>query len=544
MILNNKRIVCKTEINKKIIILLISLVFFQATIPTNTLANPPTNYLINKLTNSNMQEERNMSGKITKNQIPSEEFLKGQTNLRFMVFPSPWRIRLNAGNPETYTFGIKNCLGYLLWINQNGQMDLWKWTKVEHEKVNHTANEIVKIFTSDFDEDMRYDIYMEVIMILKILNRLDEINTQKLAQIIQSYQLEDGGFKSIAWNYSVLKETLEAVIALDCVRSKPVNCSAVRDFVYNLQVIESPYESDMYEFRENLNEQAGTPFGTLKAYLILEKLGFAMPHKEELQKKFEKELTNFQVYYTNWSLDEKRVQLFWLITRSFMFPEIGKNVREELLTKAWEIHESLPDDHAFLKYTWGSGAVESFFTRTMTLLGNANPKLDVYLSPKELVAEEKIHNCKILVNNSSPFEYHFSLKDLEIVNSIEDYNVQKKNEHITIILKANEHIEIPITIERKEAIKKKSQEANIKMKATLTVPVMHTLWDLTNVKNLTTQVYFTIPIKNNQTSTTPTSIGGGGGEDINYKQIILPLFTGTSLLTLGTVIPLIRKRKK
>lgn len=529
------------EISKAITALLISIIILQALSLTNTLANPPTNYLKKKLTNSNMQEERNMCGKITKNQIPSEEFLRGQTNLRFLIFPSPWRIRLDAGNPETYTMGIKLCLSYLLWMNQNGQMDLWKWTKVEHEKVNHTANEIVKIFNSDFDEDMRYDIYMEAIMILKILNRLDEINTKKLAQIIQSYQLEDGGFKSIAWNYSVLKETLESVIALDCINVKPLNCSAIRDFVYSLQVIKSPYETRLYEFRES-KEEGSDYFGTLKVYLILEKLGFAMPHKEELQKKFNKEMENFRENYTSWSLEEKRVQLFWLIARSYMFPEIGKGVREELQTEAWEIHESLPDDHAFLKYTWGSGSVESFFTRTMTLLGNANPKLDVYFSPKELVAEEKIHNCKILVNNSSPFEYHFSLKDLEIVNSIEDYNVQKKNENVTIILKANEHIEIPIIIERKEAIKKKSQEANIKMKATLTVPIIHTLWDLTNAKNLTTHIYFTIPIKSEQTDIQPTSKGGGGNR--NSLQIILPLFTGTSLLTLGTVIQLMRKKKR
>ena len=66
----------------------------------------------------------------------------------------------------------------------------------------------------------------------------------------------------------------------------------------------------------------------------------------------------------------------------------------------------------------------------------------------------------------------------------------------------------------------KTKETNIKMKAKFTVPVMHTLWDLTNVKNLTTQVFFTIPIKNNQTDITPTS-NGGSGENINYKKIIL-----------------------
>ncbi len=256
-------------------------------------------------------EVNNMKKDIRTNDFVLNNSIQGRTNLRFKATSPPWYTWLDANEPFSYRTGTIQLISYLGWISKFGVCS--RTDDIDFNRINTTFNEVKKIFTTSRINDARLWTFCNALIILKILDRLDEVDNAPMITYIQNQQLEDGGFHAHSsytnpsgGNYSSVLMTYFSVLALDLVGEKPLNCTAVRDFVYRMQVNETLGPYFAWEFKKDPTTFASDIFSTNYALNVLPILGYEIPNKENLTKKIEATYQNIVANFSSWSNTEKR----------------------------------------------------------------------------------------------------------------------------------------------------------------------------------------------------------------------------------------------
>ncbi|MHA1435925.1 MAG: hypothetical protein ACTSO7_18970, partial [Candidatus Heimdallarchaeota archaeon] len=297
--------------------------------------------------------------------------------------------------------GVSEIFKELIRQTLNGHKPYWISEHYYHEKMAVELEKLIDLFNSSECCDYELITNCITLVILKILDRLDEIDVPAIVSHIQSFQGLSGGFNDSFKNfYPTLQATMWAIVALNAVGEKPQNVSSVRDFVYSMQTNNSIYSTRNYEFR-NIETESYDPQYTRYAYVILDIIEEPIPYLDELLVKVEGEFDDFianHSSYSNWDLTAK---LELLTTRTLMFTSRGQEMREELLPIAISFHDSLERLSPYLiinKDREKDGLLVS-----LILMGKADPHMDFYLSPKEIVKTEKETEMTLSINNTAYF---------------------------------------------------------------------------------------------------------------------------------------------
>ncbi|MHA1308954.1 MAG: prenyltransferase/squalene oxidase repeat-containing protein [Candidatus Heimdallarchaeota archaeon] len=475
-----------------------------------------------------------MNKKFLSNDFVQNNSIQGSTNLRFKVSYPPWTTWLNADNPYSYRTGTLQLIRYLSWISQFGVSS--RNDVIDYNRINTTASEIKKIFTTSRIDDARLWTYCNSLIILKILDRLDEVDIAPMISYIQNQQLDDGGFHShrsytnpSLGNYSSLLMTYFSVLALNLVDAKPTNSSAVRDFVYRMQVNDSISAYSAWEFRMYSIEFASDRSYTNYALNILRLMGYDIPNKENLTMKVESEYQNIVANFSSWSNSEKKSELYFVSLRSVLLDQF--NISKALAPIAWDFYQSFPDDHSYLLFRDDFNVDSSYLANTISMLGNASPELGFYISPGKFNGTKQTQYFTLKINNSAPFNYNFSLNNF-LINSVQsDYSISFQGSG-NYTLKSFESLEIPITLNK--TINTTSSLDNLPLKLELTVPVIDLIKDSYHTKTFNSSIFF--DLSKEQKLIIPTNTTTPDDND-GWSKLKLGLVIGLPIL--GTLLALI-----
>ncbi|NHJ03999.1 MAG: hypothetical protein EAX90_04195 [Candidatus Heimdallarchaeota archaeon] len=308
----------------------------------------------------------------------------------------------------------------------------------------------------------------------------------------------------------------------------------------SIQIISTPYVQNLYEFCNNF-KLADSPWYTIKANIVLSKLGFQLPHREELQVKVQKECEDFKKNYTQMSLDDQMNYLTLYTMRTFMFPIEGREMREQLKQIALELHASLPDDNDYLQYREIRDNT-IYLSKIMTMYDKANPKIDCYLSPANYSKEKTQQEFILRLNNSSPFKQKINITNIETHQGAEEeYKVEiiEKTEEI-IYLEPHKHVDVPVIITRKT---NETTIEKIEVKLSIKTPVTDIFHDGVNKQEFGSETYFEITIKEEEDKSTENT----DEKNDKKKALIAGLVTTGALVTVGggiTIGTIVRKKKK
>ncbi|NHJ04000.1 MAG: hypothetical protein EAX90_04200 [Candidatus Heimdallarchaeota archaeon] len=167
----------------------------------STFSNPSTKSIKNSslFNNIELKEEEQKMKQEEEEQLPltfnESNYSLGVRNLRFHSNSPEWNIELDADAPSTWRVASGYCLRYLYWINRYGENRVWRFEKIDYEKIEKTVEEIKKILNSDKLDDVYLLPLCNMVLILDLLNELDAIeDNTRIISAIQKWQIEDGGF--------------------------------------------------------------------------------------------------------------------------------------------------------------------------------------------------------------------------------------------------------------------------------------------------------------------------------------------------------------
>ncbi|MHA1127217.1 MAG: hypothetical protein ACTSQX_16450, partial [Candidatus Heimdallarchaeota archaeon] len=368
--------------------------------PTPSTFNNPSTKMIN-----NSTEEEDTMKKIDQTTTKPPSFSKethsvGSTGLNFSIAQN-WEWTINPVHPINVGNGIREIFIELARQSMNGHKPYWTTEHYYHDKMVVELEKLIDLFNSS--ECQTYELITNccVLVIMKILDRLDEIDVPAIVSHIQSFQGASGGFNDSFHEFRpTLQASMYAVVALNAVGAEPLNVSGVRDFVYTMQTTSSIYPVNMYEF-SNVETEGIHYSSTRYAHVILDILDYPIPHSSELLIKIEEELADFMANYSSYSENDFVSKLEILTYRTMMFPERGQEMREELLPIAKAFHDSLHRLSSILNVN--KDRSKDGLLIALILMGKADPHMDFYLSPKEIVKTEKETEMTLSINNTAYF---------------------------------------------------------------------------------------------------------------------------------------------
>ncbi|MHA1185837.1 MAG: hypothetical protein ACTSO7_11870, partial [Candidatus Heimdallarchaeota archaeon] len=448
-----------------------------------------------------------------------------------------WEWTINPVHPLNVRMGVSEIFKELIRQTLNGHKPYWINEHYFHDKMAVELEKMIDLFNSS--ECQTYELITNcyVLVIMKILDRLDEIDVPAIVSHIQSFQGASGGFNdSFLEFYPTLSATARAVTALTAVGEEPLNVSGVRDFVYSMQTNNSIFPISNYEFR-NVETDGYGPHNTKYAYVILDILDEPIPYLDELLIKLEGEFADFKANHSSYSDNEKAIYLELLASRTLMFPERGQEIREELLPIAMAFHDSLHRLSSVLNIH--KDRSKDGLLIALILMGKADPHMDFYLSPKEIVKTTKETEITLAINNTAYFEYQFNITGIELVGEAKNYyeleNVTQEN----IRLKANEYYSIPLKL-NKTTNETSNPLEKIEVKLTGTTPVYDVFHERGHNYTFPFEIFFEITLTE-PTTTNPTN---DNKEKIKTGVIIgATILTGITIGAASTTY-IVKKRRK
>ncbi|MHA1435927.1 MAG: hypothetical protein ACTSO7_18980, partial [Candidatus Heimdallarchaeota archaeon] len=172
------------------------------------------------------------------------------------------------------------------------------------------------------------------------------------------------------------------------------------------------------------------------------------------------------------------------------------------------------------------------------LMGKADPHMDFYLSPKEIVKTEKETEMTLSINNTAYFDYQLNISKVELIGSARSFYELENHTQENIKLKTNEFLSIPIKLNKTSTSKELPIE-KIEVKLTGTTPVYNLFFEQGHNYTFPFEVFFEITLTE-PTTTNPTND--------NKEKIKTGVIIGAAILTgvsIGAVsIYLVKKRRK
>ncbi|MHA1309152.1 MAG: hypothetical protein ACTSO7_14285 [Candidatus Heimdallarchaeota archaeon] len=386
---------------------------------------------------------RNFSYELETGPYTSETHIKGSTGLRFSI-GQKWEWEIDPIHPLNVRMGVQEILIELSRQSLNGHKPPLILEHYFHEKMTTELEKLVDIFNTSECRTQELLTNCYVLVIMKILNRLDEIDVGEIVSYIQSFQDSTGGFKdSFNENKPTIYASTKAVVALNAVGAEPLNRTGVRDFVYSLQDTTSIPPS--YEFK-NYKGGGSFPIYTRDAKVLLDILGYSIPNIDKLLLKVEGEVADFVANHSTLSNEEKTDKLGALAYRTLMFKQIGDTMREELFPIAWAFHNNLHELNSAIQIS-KDRSTDGLLTSLM-LMGKADPHLDFFLAPKEIEATEKETVMTLAINNTAYYDYKINITNIELEGNAKNYYQLENLTLNDITLSVNENKEFTLTLNK------------------------------------------------------------------------------------------------
>lgn len=488
----------------------------------------------NEINSITMKGESPLNKKVDSNSFNLNNAIYGQTNLRFWCPPPYTTDLLDIDDPGTYRPGIGYLTKYLETLSVCGQNKYWdNWPEnLDMVFINNTVDKMITIFSTERLENAGLMSASWGLSTLKALGLLDKVNKTGMISHIKNHQLPDGGFGSS--NYSTMKNTLYAVLALNAVAEEPKNTSAVKEFIDSLQVGAYDPESLSYEFlpydwkTNNLSAAAPTIIETNRAGTILKILGYQYNNSDILFTKHEAVVNDILANYSTWTIDKQVMALYNHVKRSYYFPTRGAEIRESLKPIAWNLHQTLPDDSKWLHISSSGDPYVLQFAKTLVFLSWANPRVKCYVYPNSFYVNNTQQQFILRLNNTGPLHYSFTTKELAIENAYESILTHSGFTENVYQIEPDSIVDIPFTIEKKPGVNLANYLTQLfKLKLTFNVPVLSNLEYYADFCNYNGSVDFNVMFTEKPSNPTNNAV-----------------FSTLSLLALPAIIGLIDKRRK
>ncbi len=416
-----------------------------------------------------------MDRKINAQEFDLQDAIFGQTNLRFWYGPHGFDSNLLQPNdPVTYRAGIATFTTYLRWLSACGQNKFFDDVPqgIRFDYINDSTEKMITIFSTERINNANLWAHCWGLVTLKLLGRLDDVNSSRMITNIKNKQLPDGGFPSLTdSSYSDLESTLYAVFALNAVGERPLNTSAVKSFVDRLQVGEHIQESLSYNFLPHEHTTVGVSnFETVRAGTIFRILDFPLNNSDKLLLQFNSLYSSFLANYSSLSVDDQIGGIYGLMKWSYIFPEKYAEVCATFKPLALSLHETLPDDSDWLHIPPGADRSKTRFPLIMARLGRSNPRIECHISSGGFIVTNKQQPFILRVNNTGPLWYAISTQSLTIQGAIADYLSITNFSTNNFQLNPKEYVDIPFTIENKtsaslDAFLNKTMTISLSLKA-------------------------------------------------------------------------------
>jgi len=462
-----------------------------------------------------------------------ETHIKGKTGLNFSIGQN-WEWTIDPVHPLNVRMGVSEIYTEIVRQSLNGHKPKWITEHYFHDKMTVELEKLIDLFNSS--ECQTYELITNcwVLIIMKMLDRLDDVDVPAIISHIQSFQGSSGGFNDSFHNfYPSIQATMWAVVALNAIGEEPQNRTGVKDFVYSMQTTNSVFPTNMYEF-SNV-ETEGIHYSTTRfAHVILDILNYPIPHETELLAKVEGEYADFMANYSTYSESDFGTKIEILTYRTMMFPERGKEMREELLPLAMTFHDSLHRLSSLNNIN--KDRDKDSLLVALILMGKADPHMDFYISPKEIQKTTKETEITLSMNNTAYFEYLFNITSVELVGEANNYyqieNITKEN----VKLKTTEFASFPLKLNRTTNETEVPLE-KIEIKLTGQAPVYNLFFEQGHNYTLPFEIFFEIPITEPTTTSNP---------DNNKEKIITGVIIGSVLVAgigIGTASTILVKKR-